>query len=140
MTHFYIAARIRDTDLHVTLTFIENATADERSGTWEFYLNLLQNQLPFTGKFGSPIKVGLHDDIDAVKVVLNDMIHNMLCGSYRKTSRRSLNHFPDLLLHCTAKNTDVSKLVGDFEVDTIYAATTGANKAVVASLTQSIDL
>lgn len=137
--HFYIAARIKNINAHITFTFIENASSSERTNAWSKYCMIMSSHLPLKGKFGECIKVGPNNDIDAVKVSFNNSFLNaVLEEMYETTHRRS--QFPKLLLHCTAKNVKLEDLTGTFVIETIYASTTGSEKSVVASLTHSTEL
>lgn len=142
--HFYIAAEIEPEEsgnkpLHVTLTFVEDATPEERKAVWYKYVKLCeQGNFPRAVGFGERIKVGADKSMDACEVTFTKRLTAAFKQMYVETRRRTGNAFPELTLHTTI-NTD-EKLAA-FESHTsvarvrrLYAATTGSKKEILYEL------
>ncbi len=143
-THFFIAAELQPENsaskpLHVTLTFVEDATLEEQAAIWQVYIEHCETVgFPMSVGLGNRIKVGPNNDMDACEVSFGDRQNAALKELYVKTHRRSKGAFPELTLHTTFNNP--AKLA-TFKAHTdvalirrLYAATTGGKKEVLREL------
>lgn len=147
--HTYIALRIEpasptDPTLHVTLTFIEDATRAERLEVWKIYTKFFSRHLPIPLALGNKIKVGPANDLDAREMLLDYATLSELEDMYKRTKRRANGAIPDLLLHMTtssdAKRAAAEKLPEQVVCSTLFMATVGKHKRVVVELTQHEEL
>jgi hypothetical protein len=138
---YFEPAQPDDPPLHLTLTFIENSTALERSEAWRAYLDFFAKRLPLEVAIGDVIKVGPNKDIDARSCQMSSSNMHYLERLYRLHTRRVNGAFPELMLHMTTGSEQKRAACVAFGptaiATSIVLKTVGANKRTLRSLMQA---
>jgi len=135
----FIALRVdcAEAPLHITLTFIEASSEEERRAVWFAYKDLLAPHLPMHFKTYGTKRVGLNDELEAMDVLPRNLdLELALEERYEKTVRRAHKRFNQLNWHVTlnseAKRAAVKKLGGYLQCSTLYMREVGGDKNVLA--------
>lgn len=139
--HTYIALTLQsifdeDPELHLTLTFVEDATPAEQREAWAQYVNFFATRLPLRLSLTDAIKVGPNNDVDARDVSIPNELRAALDELYQKTQRRVGNPFPVWRPHVTvatkAKKRAAETQSGASSI--LFMATVGKHKRVLTKL------